>query len=478
MSINEEFLNPNDYPEEQRKLVEDFNSRLKDCTGVVTALGKEYHTIWLVDCDDLKMKLYRTTGVNTVSGLVDLALRQGTYDKFIEAYVDTYVVDRTEAIQKDIRPKVILERIKDGDLYTIDYMRMNDEGSISWHQMAFALAGEPGECSKFILAFRDVDKVIKKHMSDKLYLREQLDIVNALSRDYYNVFKINLDTGKVMILKLDGYVTKGMDQPSDKVYDYDTLSRQYVKDRVYYEDIPDMLEALSFETIKKKMLETDEYVSSYRVQDNGEIHYCQFTYIPVNPANKASGILAGFKNVDDVVEGAKERETLITLAETDIMTGILNRGSGEKKVKTAFASGKFGLFCVADIDSFKKINDTYGHFVGDKVIRGVADILREESRDRDIVFRLGGDEYGIFAQGIQDVATGSKLTDRIFKRIRDFKVAELGEDNFSVSMGAVIVPQHSELSFEDVYKMADVCVYKSKATKGNAITYHEGGADK
>ena len=473
MKINESFLDPNDYPEDQKRLVDDFNSKLRDCMGVVTALGKEYHTIWLVDCNTLKMKLYRSTGISTVKGMVDMALRHVTYDKFIEAYVDTYVVSGHETMQKDVSPKVIMDRISEGDLYTIDYMRMDDEGAMTWHQMAFALAGEPRDYGKFILAFRDVDKAVRKHMSDKLYLREQLDIVGALCRDYYNVFKIDLDTGNVMILKLDGYVTKGMDKPGDKLYDYDALSKQYVRDRVYYEDAPAMYDALSFETVKKKMSEMDEYVCSYRVLDNGSIHYCQFTYIPVNPANKQSGILAGFKNVDDVVEGAKERENLITLAETDIMTGILNRGSGEKKVKSAIAGGKFGLFCVADIDSFKKINDNYGHFVGDQVIRGVADILRGESRDRDIVFRLGGDEYVVFAQGILDIKTGNKLTDRIFKRIREFKIPEMGDEGISVSIGAVIVPPKSEMSFEEVYKLADACVYKSKETEGNIVTYHE-----
>jgi len=57
--------------------------------------------------------------------------------------------------------------------------------------MAFALAGQPGETENFILAFRDIDKSIRKHIADKRYLREQLDIVETLSRDYYNIFKIN-----------------------------------------------------------------------------------------------------------------------------------------------------------------------------------------------------------------------------------------------------------------------------------------------
>ena len=85
-------------------------------------------------------------------------------------------------------------------------MRLADDGNMSYHQMAFALAGQPGETENFILAFRDIDKSIRKHIADKRYLREQLDIVETLSRDYYNIFKINPQTGDVVILKLDGYV--------------------------------------------------------------------------------------------------------------------------------------------------------------------------------------------------------------------------------------------------------------------------------
>ena len=471
-NVKESLLDPADYPEDQRKLVEDFNRKLKNSMGVVTALGKEYHTIWLVNIKDLSLELYRSTGENTVSGLVNMGYRCGEYDRFMETYVDTYVVDRTDSILNEVNSETVMDRIKDGRLYTMDYMRINDEGNISYHQMAFALAGAPGEAEKFILAFRDVDKAIRKHMADKLYLREQLDIVNALSRDYYNIFKIDLRTGKVVILKLDGYVTKGMSGPGDKEYSYDVLYKQYVKDRVYCEDIPDMMEALSLETIARKMEECDEYVSSYRVIDKGEIHYYQFTYIPVNPANKSSGILAGFKNVDDVVEGAKEREVLITLAETDIMTGILNRGSGEQKVRNALMQGRYGLFLIVDVDNFKQINDSFGHSVGDKVIRGIAGILKTDFREKDIVFRLGGDEFAVFAQNVPDQKVGERLVNRVLDDVRHMDISEIGEPGVSVSIGAALIAHGEAYTFEELYDQTDKCVYRSKDVTGNMVTFY------
>ncbi|MCR5594825.1 MAG: GGDEF domain-containing protein [Lachnospiraceae bacterium] len=471
VKVEDELLDPRIYPEEQRELVEDFNSRLKLIMGIVTALGKEYHTIWLVNRNDLTMHLYRSTGKNTTRGAVELGYKYNNYDKFIRDYIDIYVVDNTESIQQEVCSDVIFDKIGKGELYTVDYMRMSDESELTYHQMAFALAGCPDNADYFTIAFRDIDKSIRRHISDKRYLREQLDIVAALSRDYYNIFKVDINTGNVVILKLDGYVTKGMDAPSDKVYPYDVLYKQYVKDRVYSEDQPAMLEAMSLETVYAKMQEQDEYVSSYRVIDNGEIHYYQFTYIPVNPGNPASAILAGFKNVDDIVESAKEREALAVLAETDIMTGILNRGSGERKVIDALANGRIGMFCILDIDDFKNINDHFGHSVGDKVIRGIADIISNEFRERDIVFRLGGDEYAVFALNVVTKDAAETIIERVFAKIGEMDLPELGGRKVTVSVGATITNPDHKFGFETVYKLADSCVYKSKAIDGCAVTF-------
>ena len=461
-AVKETFLNPNDYPAELKGLVEDYNQKLVNSMGIITGLAKEYHTIWLVNRKTLELELYRSTGEHTVSGLLALASRHKDYSSFIKAYVTNYVADHAEDVERSSRIETVEEKIRDGELYSIEYLRIDEESRISYHQMAFALAGDPETAEKFILAFKDVDKIVRKHMADKKYLYEQFSIVNALSRDYYNIFKVDLQTGNVVILKLDGYVTKGMEGPGDKQYPYDVLCSQYINDRVYSEDIPALRKAMSLETVRKKMKETNEYVSSYRVHDKGEIHYYQFTYIPINPLDKSLGILAGFKNVDDVVAGAKEREQLIAMAETDIMTGILNRGSGEKKVTTLLAEGVSGMFCIIDIDRFKHINDTYGHDVGDKVIRGIADILKDEFRKKDVIFRLGGDEYAVFAPNVNEECKGKKLIKRVLGHIDDLEIPELKGMKPTVSLGAAIIVQGASTNFDEVYRRADEGVYKSK----------------
>ncbi len=468
---NDELLDPEEYPAEQRSLVNDFNERLGHVKGIVTALGKDYHTIWIVNMEDHSLQLYRSTGHLASKRAIKIGRTLGNYEDFIREYVEQYVVDRSDSLCEQLKYDSVIELIKDGDLFTLDYMRMSDDNELTYHQMAFALAGDVGKADTFVLAFRDVDDSIRKHVSDKKYLEEQLNIVAALSRDYYNIFKVDVNTGFVVILKLDGYVTKGMDKPSDKVYPYDVLYKQYVKDRVYVEDQPAMLQEMSLDVVREALKHVEEYVSSYRVLDKGEIHYYQFTYLPINPDNIEGGVLAGFKNVDDIVASAREREALVVMAETDLMTGIYNRGSGERKVVELLGARYYGMLCILDIDEFKSINDTYGHEVGDRVIKGVASIIGDEFRERDIVFRLGGDEFAVFAFGIDEEATGEALLERIFQKISDMDIPELNGHKVCVSAGAVLSGTYPE-SFEELYKKADKCVYKSKAADGSRVTFY------
>ncbi|MCR5302689.1 MAG: hypothetical protein K6E49_09660 [Lachnospiraceae bacterium] len=109
-----ELIDPSDYPEDQHGLVEDFNARIQRLTGIITGIGKEYLTIWVINANTKKMYLYRSTGENTNRYAVELGLRFDNYDRFIEEYVDRCVVNSIESIQRDVKLDVVFSRIKDG----------------------------------------------------------------------------------------------------------------------------------------------------------------------------------------------------------------------------------------------------------------------------------------------------------------------------------------------------------------------------
>ena len=167
-----------------------------------------------------------------------------------------------------------------------------------------------------------------------------------------------------------------------------------------------------------------------------------------------------------------ERKTLKTLSETDLMTGLLNRVSGEKRVTEAFKQGKGGLFVLLDIDQFKSINDTFGHGVGDKVIISVAQCLKAAFRERDVVFRLGGDEYAAYAEHVHDKEVAQKVIDRFIDGLTKISIPEMEGRPVYASTGMLVLPEGKRADFVTCYKLVDEGVYESKKVQGSsAVTF-------
>lgn len=135
------------------------------------------------------------------------------------------------------------------------------------------------------------------------------------------------------------------------------------------------------------------------------------------------------------------------------------------------ANGRTGMLCILDVDKFKDINDDYGHNVGDKVIRGIADALKHVFRDEDILFRLGGDEYALYVMDLLDKESAVELMDRFFTEISRIDIPELGSRQICVSAGAAFFKAGDTCSFEDLYKLADSGVYTGKKMVGSTLNF-------
>ncbi len=144
----------------------------------------------------------------------------------------------------------------------------------------------------------DVNAESKKKSQQENQLEEQLAIFNALADAYANVYLIHNKTGRVKILKLNGYVTTGLKKDSDVYYDYDAAYRQYVLERVYPKDQGMMYKAISLDQVQEKLALGSEYHGNYRAIVDGEPHYYQFRYVQLENVDY---IIAGFQNIDEIV---------------------------------------------------------------------------------------------------------------------------------------------------------------------------------
>jgi diguanylate cyclase (GGDEF)-like protein len=145
-------------------------------------------------------------------------------------------------------------------------------------------------------------------------------------------------------------------------------------------------------------------------------------------------------------------------ASTDGLTGLLNRRSFENKVRVLRRQATPFALVMADLDEFKKVNDTYGHDAGDRALRIFAETLRSSARPDDILCRYGGEEFTVV---LPDCAPGKAA--EVMERVR-VELAGLGArgeaPSFTASFGVVGCDPHEEL--EQLVVRADAALYRAK----------------
>ncbi len=176
--------------------------------------------------------------------------------------------------------------------------------------------------------------------------------------------------------------------------------------------------------------------------------------------------------VESIDEEKRKRDKLQYLSETDRMTGVNNRGSGEHKIREEMSHGGGGMFLLLDADKFKYINDTYGHSAGDKVLIAIAYCLRRSFRSNDIVMRLGGDEFAVYASGITERKTAAEKISRLFNNIYSVTIPELNRQKIFVSVGVAFYMPGDTYEFDKLYKHADLATYESKKHQGCFVSYY------
>ncbi len=123
-------------------------------------------------------------------------------------------------------------------------------------------------------------------------------------------------------------------------------------------------------------------------------------------------------------------------------------------------------FLFFDIDHFKKINDTYGHDVGDKVLKEFASVVKNSLRVGDIFARWGGEEFVVILLGSNEMDSKVKA-DEIRKKVEDMTFDNPSELKITVSIG--VAEFDGDIAFENLIKNADNALYKAKDTGRNKV---------
>ncbi|HEY7479959.1 MAG TPA: diguanylate cyclase [Gemmatimonadales bacterium] len=181
--------------------------------------------------------------------------------------------------------------------------------------------------------------------------------------------------------------------------------------------------------------------------------------------------VAALEKAYDLENAVMGQEQMRHLAETDPLTNCFNRRALMEKLEqemdraARYATMLTGM--MVDIDNFKQINDTYGHLVGDRVLKQLAALLKREQRSVDIVARYGGEEFVVLLP--ETTSTESRnFAERILRRVSTHDFGESGHPvRVTISIGIASFPDERVSDGESLLKLADTHLYRAKSDGRN-----------
>ena len=172
---------------------------------------------------------------------------------------------------------------------------------------------------------------------------------------------------------------------------------------------------------------------------------------------------------DRLEQKTREASDMKSKSCQDALTGLWNRIYTEEAVNELLAQGGPGVLLMMDMDNFKIINDSFGHIAGDRILRMFADTLRDVFNEGDILCRIGGDEFMVFAR---DITAREEICNRAANIISDLthKLEQCDfRTNTSVSIGIAKSPENGT-EFLKLYNSADKALYYVK--QNGKKSYH------
>jgi two-component system cell cycle response regulator len=178
----------------------------------------------------------------------------------------------------------------------------------------------------------------------------------------------------------------------------------------------------------------------------------------------------------------KNLENSLALALVDPLTGIFNRRYLEAHVPRMLSRSDIVIkplsVLLIDIDHFKNVNDTYGHMIGDAVLRGVVDRITASIRPSDFIARLGGEEF-VVVMPETPITSAHMIADRLRNKIADSTISvESGKlISITVSIGCACMNLHENVLFDELLKQADKALYQAKNGGRNTVVSYDKNAE-
>lgn len=180
------------------------------------------------------------------------------------------------------------------------------------------------------------------------------------------------------------------------------------------------------------------------------------------------------ENVEKEHLRIREQEVLREQATRDSFTKLYNRGTMEQLVEKALSADEQSqcAYVALDVDNFKRINDVYGHDMGDMLIMELSKLLKQVFKHKASVARMGGDEFAVFVRDVEEREHIYRMAEQVLTELRELK-DEIGlRIAPTLSIGIAFSPE-AGTSFSELYHRADTALYRVKNDEKNGVAVYD-----
>jgi diguanylate cyclase (GGDEF)-like protein len=267
------------------------------------------------------------------------------------------------------------------------------------------------------------------------------------------------------------------------IVDHAVRARDFVlRHRLTFQDLFLLLAVLGLGAYV--LLEVDVFVVEGAASAERSI---EFDEIPILGTVLGIGlVMFAWRRSNDRKRETETRRQLLTeqarrLALQDFLTGLPNRRQFNDAVKAAIGApprgGATHALLTLDLNGFKRINDSYGHGIGDEVLRVVASRIQKAVREGDLVARLGGDEFAVIAEQL----AGGEAATSVALRILDSLAAPIAigrvQHQIGAGIGICLFP-FPDCTTDEAMRRADVALYRAKAERKSSLRFFDEDMDR